>query len=42
MMVTVGDRVFSIELEDNSFAAVFFEKVRTETVKLELHDYGKI
>ncbi len=35
-----GDRCFSVELADNSSADAFFEKLRTENIEVQMHDYG--
>ena len=40
MTVVVGDSAFSVDLADNSSAKAFKDKLRSEPVKLEMHDYG--
>lgn len=40
LTVVVGDRAFSVDLADNSSARAFKDKLRSEPVKLEMHDYG--
>lgn len=40
LTVVVGDRAFSVDLADNSSAKAFKDKLRSEPVKLEMHDYG--
>ena len=40
LTVIVGDRAFSVDLENNTSAKAFFEKLRTDPIKLEMHDYG--
>lgn len=39
-VVTVGDRTFSFEFEDNTSAEAFFEKLRSDPVEITMHDYG--
>ncbi len=39
-VVSVGDRFFSIELENNPSAEEFFERIKKESIKIEMHDYG--
>ena len=36
----IGDRYYSIELEGNSSAEAFFEKIKEETLTIDMHDYG--
>ncbi len=38
--VRVGDNVFSVNLEGNTSADAFFEKLRSEDLNIEMHDYG--
>ena len=38
--VRVGDSCFSVELEGNSSAEAFFEKLKEEDVEIDMHDYG--
>ena len=38
--VRVGDDCFSVDLEGNSSADAFFEKLKTEDVEITMHDYG--
>ncbi|MCR5330853.1 MAG: hypothetical protein K6E62_06655, partial [Lachnospiraceae bacterium] len=40
LTVVAGDRVFSVDTEDNSSAEAFLEKLCTDPVTLEMHDYG--
>ena len=40
LVVNVGDRTFSVSLENNSSADAFFEKLKTGNVKIEMNDYG--
>ena len=39
-VVTVGDRAFTIELEGNSSADAFFEKLKESPATVEMHDFG--
>ena len=36
----VGDSFYSIELESNSSADAFFEKIKKESLTIDMHDYG--
>ena len=38
--VRVGDSCFSVELEGNSSAEAFFEKLKKEEIDIDMHDYG--
>ena len=38
--VVAGDRAFSVELEDNTSVEAFLEKIRKDSLTVELHDYG--
>lgn len=40
VVVTVGDRVFSVEMDGNSSADAFYEKLKENPVTIEMHDYG--
>lgn len=40
MVLRVGNRNFPIELESNSSAKAFFEKVKEGPLKVDMHDYG--
>ena len=40
LVVSSGNRTFSISLENNSSADAFYEKLKTGNVKLEMKDYG--
>lgn len=35
-----GDRCFSVELADNSSADAFLEKLKSEEIEVQMHDYG--
>ena len=39
--VRVGDDFFTIDLEDNPSAEAFLEKIRKESLTVDMHDYGK-
>ena len=39
-LLKVGDEVFSIELDGNSSADAFYEKLKTENISIDMHDYG--
>ena len=39
-VVSVGDSFFTIDLENNASAEEFFEKIKKETIHIEMHDYG--
>jgi hypothetical protein len=39
-VVAVGDSFFTIELESNVSAKEFFEKIKKESIQIEMHDYG--
>lgn len=36
----VGDTYYTIDLENNSSAESFFEKIKEEPLTVEMHDYG--
>jgi len=38
--VRVGDNFFTIDLEDNSSAVAFLEKISKEQLTVDMHDYG--
>ncbi len=38
--VRVGDNVFSVDLDGNTSADAFLDKLRSEDLKIEMHDYG--
>ena len=38
--VLVGDKYFTVDLEDNSSAEAFFEKINSDGLTLKMHDYG--
>ena len=38
--VRVGDSFFTIDLEDNSSAEAFLEKIRKDSLTVDMHDYG--
>ncbi|MBP5159500.1 MAG: Ig-like domain-containing protein [Lachnospiraceae bacterium] len=38
--VIVGDRFFSVDLESNSSAEAFFEKLRGDDLEIDMKDYG--
>ena len=40
LIVSVGDSFFSVDLENNSSAEEFFEKIKRENLKIVMHDYG--
>ena len=40
LTVRVGDRCFSVELENNTSADAFFEKIKADSISVEMHDYG--
>ncbi len=40
LTLSVGDNVFSIDLENNSSAEEFFEKIKEDNLKIVMHDYG--
>ena len=40
VVVTVGDRAFTVDLDGNSSAEAFYEKLKEDPVKVEMHDYG--
>ena len=40
LTVVVGDRVFSVDLEDNPSAQAFKEKLSSDPITLTMHDYG--
>ena len=40
LTVVVGDRVFTVDLEDNPSAQAFKEKLSKDPVTLKMHDYG--
>ena len=40
LTVRVGDRYFSVELENNTSADAFFEKIKADSISVEMHDYG--
>ena len=40
VQVSVGDRFFSINLESNSSADAFIEKIKSGTLEIDMSDYG--
>lgn len=40
MVISLPDRSFTVDLENNSSADAFWEKVKTDNLKIEMHDYG--
>ncbi len=38
--VKVGDQFFSVDLDGNSSADAFFEKLKEGDIEVEMHDYG--
>lgn len=40
LVMAVNEKVFYPELEENSSADAFFEKLSSESLEVELHDYG--
>lgn len=40
LTVSVGDNYFSIDIENNSSAEEFFEKIKEDNLKIVMHDYG--
>lgn len=40
VVLRVGDNFFTVEMEGNSSADVFYEKLRNEDISIEMHDYG--
>ena len=40
--VRVGDSCFSVDLEGNSSAEAFFEKLKKEDIEIDMHDYGHL
>ena len=40
LTVVAGDRAFTVDLEDNTSARAFFEKLRSDPLTVEMHDYG--
>ena len=40
MVISLPDRSFTVNLESNSSADAFWEKVKTDPLKIEMHDYG--
>ena len=38
--IRVGDEVLSVEMESNSSADAFFEKLKVDDISIEMHDYG--
>ena len=38
--VRVGDSFFTVNLEDNSSAEAFLEKIKKDELTVEMHDYG--
>ena len=40
LTVVVGDRAFSVDLEDNPSAQAFKEKLSSDPITLTMHDYG--
>ena len=39
-VVSIGDRTFAIDLESNSSAEAFFEKIKSEPLTVDMSDYG--
>ena len=40
VFVRVGDNAFTVDLEDNSSAEAFFEKINGDGLTVDMHDYG--
>ncbi len=40
LTVSVGESFFSVDLENNSSAEEFLEKIKEENLKIVMHDYG--
>ncbi len=40
LTVSAGDRFFSVELENNTSAEAFFEKIKSGSISVDMHDYG--
>ncbi len=40
VLLVAGEHFFTINLEDNTSAEAFFEKINHEPLKIEMHDYG--
>lgn len=40
LTVSVGDRFFSVDLENNTSAEAFFEKIKEGSISVNLQDYG--
>ena len=40
LTVSVGDRFFSVDMENNTSANAFFEKIKENSISVEMHDYG--
>ena len=38
--IRVGDEILSVEMESNSSADAFFEKLKVDDISIEMHDYG--
>ena len=39
-VVSIGDSTFAIEMDDNSSADAFLEKLKSDPVEITMHDYG--
>ncbi len=40
IVISVGDRFFTVELADNSSADAFYEKIKEEPLTIQMSDYG--
>jgi len=40
LVISTGDSFFTVELENNASAQEFFEKVKKDSIKVKMHDYG--
>jgi len=40
VVLRVGDNVFTVDMEGNSSADAFYEKLKKDNISIEMHDYG--
>ena len=40
MVISIGDRAFTIQLDGNSSADAFYEKIKEEPLTIQMSDYG--